>query len=340
VEILSMPKEPKYKSLLNNSIDAAVSAIEIYNKPDFKYREETFCILLSNAWELLLKAKLLKENTDNSECLFVKEKNTKRSESKEKTEEHKINRCGNKVTIGIFETINQLNSKKLLLEAVCISNIEILIEIRDSAIHFFNKDPLLCKRVLEVGTASLRSFIKLIQDWFDLDMSKYNFYIMPITFFHEFEFSSSSISKQDKQTERLLNFISDKEKEHPFDEKSEHSISLQLETKFIKSKSPEAMPVKWTNDKKAPAVTIKEEDLFKDKYNIPYRDLLKKCKERYSDFKADKIFNAIKAKLTAPSNNERYGKTRYLDPIRKKGANKTLYSPEIFKELDKKYKKK
>ena len=39
------------------SISAAISAIEIYNKPDFSFREEAFSLLMVNAWELLLKAK-------------------------------------------------------------------------------------------------------------------------------------------------------------------------------------------------------------------------------------------------------------------------------------------
>lgn len=46
---------PRYKSFIDKSVGAALSAIEIYNKPDFKYREETFAILMINAWELLLK---------------------------------------------------------------------------------------------------------------------------------------------------------------------------------------------------------------------------------------------------------------------------------------------
>ena len=33
-------------AILEKSIACAVSAIEIYNKPDFKYREETFSILM------------------------------------------------------------------------------------------------------------------------------------------------------------------------------------------------------------------------------------------------------------------------------------------------------
>ena len=45
--------------MLEKSVAAMLSAIEIYNKPDFKYREETFSVLCINAWELLLKAKVL-----------------------------------------------------------------------------------------------------------------------------------------------------------------------------------------------------------------------------------------------------------------------------------------
>jgi hypothetical protein len=44
------------KELSEKSILAAVAAIEIYNKPDFHYREEAFALLATNAWELLLKA--------------------------------------------------------------------------------------------------------------------------------------------------------------------------------------------------------------------------------------------------------------------------------------------
>jgi len=51
----------KHSLLLEKSIQAVLSAIELYNKPIFSYREESFSILMVNAWELLLKAKKLKE---------------------------------------------------------------------------------------------------------------------------------------------------------------------------------------------------------------------------------------------------------------------------------------
>lgn len=40
--------------LAHKAVAAAVASIEVYNKPDFYYREETFAILMTNAWELLL----------------------------------------------------------------------------------------------------------------------------------------------------------------------------------------------------------------------------------------------------------------------------------------------
>ena len=48
------------RTLADKSIDAMLAAIEVYNKPTFAYREESFAILAINSWELLLKARLLK----------------------------------------------------------------------------------------------------------------------------------------------------------------------------------------------------------------------------------------------------------------------------------------
>ena len=63
-----MKRNQLYESLIDKSISSMLSAIEIYNKPDFKYREETFAILSVNSWELLFKAKLFKQN--NYKCQF------------------------------------------------------------------------------------------------------------------------------------------------------------------------------------------------------------------------------------------------------------------------------
>ncbi len=61
-----------YFQLLEKSQEAFVVAVELYNKPTIKYRVEGFAFFVCNAWELMLKAKLLKDKGMNS--LFYKDK--------------------------------------------------------------------------------------------------------------------------------------------------------------------------------------------------------------------------------------------------------------------------
>ncbi|WP_222864744.1 DUF3644 domain-containing protein, partial [Serratia marcescens] len=63
-----------FNVLLNKAVSASVTAIEVYNKPDFKFREESFSILMVNAWELLLKARILQLSNDNKDSIYVKSK--------------------------------------------------------------------------------------------------------------------------------------------------------------------------------------------------------------------------------------------------------------------------
>ncbi len=48
------------KKLLDKSIEAFSMAIELYNKPTIRYRVEGFAIFICNAWELMLKAHMIK----------------------------------------------------------------------------------------------------------------------------------------------------------------------------------------------------------------------------------------------------------------------------------------
>lgn len=48
--------------LIDKSIEAFIMGLEIYNKPTIKYRIEGFSFFICNAWELMLKAELLKRN--------------------------------------------------------------------------------------------------------------------------------------------------------------------------------------------------------------------------------------------------------------------------------------
>ncbi len=88
-------KHPKHKSFVDKSIGAALSAIEVYNKPDFKYREETFSILMINSWELLLKAKIIKENKGDLKSIYAMVNKVGKNGNKLSTLTPDLNRSNN-----------------------------------------------------------------------------------------------------------------------------------------------------------------------------------------------------------------------------------------------------
>ena len=49
------------EKLIDKSKEAFLMAIEVYNKPSIKYRVEGFSFFICNAWELMLKAYMMKK---------------------------------------------------------------------------------------------------------------------------------------------------------------------------------------------------------------------------------------------------------------------------------------
>jgi len=329
-------KHPKHKSFVDKSIGAALSAIEVYNKPDFKYREETFSILMINSWELLLKAKIIKENNGNLKSIYILINKVGKKGNKLNSLTPDLNRSLNPKTIGLSKCLNICEQAPINLNSTVKENVFLLMEIRDTAIHFQHVDLYLSKKVFEIGTASLKNYLTLITEWFKYDLSVYNFFLMPMTFFHEFEaIKSFSINNNKDQIENLLKYISEKEKEAPSDENKDFNISLRLETKFVKSTSTESLLVNYSTDPDAIKINIQEEDALKN-YPYDYEKLTTALNKRYSDFKANQQYHNIRKPLMKI---KKYCKTRLLDPNNSKSAKKDWYGTEIFKEFDKHYTK-
>lgn len=331
-----MSRKARCQYLLEKSVHAALSAIEIYNKPDFKYREESFSILMVNAWELLLKARILQLNNNKLESIYIVDPNKKRKDGKPyKKPKYKKSRSGNFLTIDVTNAMKKLKLPDRLQE-----NLGLLIEIRDNAIHFMNESKLFEKKVLEIGTASLKSYVLLVNEWFNYDLSQYNFYLMPISFFRNFEMQSFSINKEDKQHQNLLKFIAEKERNYPSDETQDHNISLILETKWVKSKSVDALTTLKYDPDDPNAITYKvdSEAEFQKKYPWNWSDHLKpQLKQRYKDIKFNKQFWDLKAQI---ERDKRFSDERPLDWNKPSGTKKRFYSTNILKEFDKHYKKK
>ena len=121
----------------------------------------------------------------------------------------KLNRSGNPHSHSLAYLAGKLvEDKDSGLQCGCHDNILALIEIRDNAAHFLNKDLYLGRRVLEVGTASLRNYLQLATEWFQLDLSIYNSFLMPISFYHGFEAAEpATTSNYPEQISKLLAYL-------------------------------------------------------------------------------------------------------------------------------------
>jgi len=312
-----------YSLLVDKAIIASLSAIEIYNKPDFKFREETFSILMVNAWELLLKAKILQDNNDNKDSIYFKEKGTI-----VKTE------SGNPKTISISKALKKLESSNEIKENVGV-NIRLLLEIRNNSVHFIHNDTALAEKIQGIGTASLKNFMRLATNWFSFDFQKFNFYILPLFFHNPTEVESFSVDNNPQ--DQLRKYLEKIENKHENNEDPNFSISQRLEVKVVKTDSGEAIPVKMTNDPDAPKMQISTEKAFKA-YPHTYKELCEILVKRYKDFKKNCIFHSLKKEFEAKG--EKFCKKNWLNPTIQKGTHKKFYHNRIIEEFDKHYERK
>lgn len=161
------------RSLLEKSLGAMLAALEVYNKPVFNYREESFVILAVNSWELLLKARVVQLSSNKISSILVYENRRKADGKMSEKLYRKQNRAGNFSTIGIFKAIDILDNKYgETISPALKANIEALTEIRDNAVHFVNKDFVFAKGIHEIGTAAVKNYVAATKLWFDVDLGK------------------------------------------------------------------------------------------------------------------------------------------------------------------------
>lgn len=102
-------------NLLEKSQEAFLLSIEIFNKPTINYRAEGFTYFICNAWELLLKAYMIKNKGDKS-IYYPKKDNRTLS----------LSECLKKVFTNENDPIRK--------------NLEIIIELRNTSTHFIIKE--------------------------------------------------------------------------------------------------------------------------------------------------------------------------------------------------------
>lgn len=154
----SVPSEDVAR-LLDNSIAAVIAAIEIYNKPDRDYRDEISVILLANAWELLLKALLLSKGV---------------SISYDEDDDR---------TLGIRDSLRESKPffpHGLKYESIR-SNLNLLIDYRDRAIHYYNEEGISLV-MYNLEQACVRNYADLLRSAFEINLrERSSIVLFPLT---------------------------------------------------------------------------------------------------------------------------------------------------------------
>lgn len=320
------------KELLDRAVAATVAAIEIYNKPDFLYREEAFTVLAINGWELLLKAKWLADHNNKVSTLYVMEPRTKKDGTKSKQLQVKETRSGNPFTHSLDFLAKKLAETKGF-DTNAWANIQALLELRDSSIHFYNRSGAFPVRLQEIGTASVKNFVAATKSWFGRDMSEFNFYLMPLSFVALPKQTEAVVLNHEEK--KFLAFVESLEPAND-DAESPYSVTVNIDIKFTRSKAKNALGVLVTTNPNAPEVRLTEEQI-RDRYPWDYDRLTEECRKRYKDFKAAQKYHDARKTLL---NDKRFGEIRFLDPGNLKSSKKPFFNPNILQELDKHFTKK
>lgn len=323
-----------HQRFVDKAAAAITAAVEVYNKPSFLYREETFAILALNAWELLLKAKVLKDADNAISSLRVYETRLTLTGVKSQKKYLKRNRTGNPQSITLGACITRLeetpNSK--LPKEVKV-NLDALIEIRDNSVHFITASSTLARQAQELAAACVRNFILLAKSWFKKDFSGILNLILPLSFVTPVQDAGAVVVSADES--RLIEHLKTLAQEVG-DGGGDYAVAIRMQVKLEKSALANASKVQLSKDADAVKVQLAEQDI-KEKYPWTYDELCKRMTARYGDFKINKAFHDLRKPLLS---DEKYAKVRYLDLENIASAKKPYFNANILQVFDQHYTKK
>ncbi|HYF63027.1 MAG TPA: DUF3644 domain-containing protein [Herpetosiphonaceae bacterium] len=219
------------RAILEKSIAACVAAIDTYNKPDCSYREETFSILLVNAWELLLKARIIYDNNDAVESI----------QATDHLGSPRRGRSGNLLTIDISHCLAIL-ARHNQLSRNARTNLEMLMEVRDNAIHYLTKDRDFRQKVQEIGVASLQNYMTAVHAWFNTDLSAYNFCLLPLAFFRAADPLAMAAQGKERELQNLLRYFQAMEGASTDNREDLYAVTLRLAPQFVSASIPAGAP--------------------------------------------------------------------------------------------------
>jgi hypothetical protein len=318
---------------VDKSQAALIAAIEIYNRPSHEYREESFALLAINAWELLLKARVLQTNANDLRSILVYSSRKKKSGGPSSKKYLERNPSGTAKTISLQKCITKLESdanSNLPIEVR--NNLLALSEIRDSSAHFITASPVLRGQVLAVSLATVKNFVLLAKSWFQLDLADQLSLVLPLAFLSPGVAVDSVVVNTGEG--QLIDYLLELAKVSP-DSKSEFDVALKVDVRLKRSNLLSATKVQVVDDPSATPVVLTEENIL-EAYPWTFDELCKQLHKRYSNFSVNAKYHSLRKALAT---NIKYAWMRLLDPRNPKGGRKQFFSQSIINEFDKHYEK-
>jgi len=323
-------------NLIKNSIAAYFAAIEIHNKPNIPYRYETTTLLITNAWELLLKAYIKK---------YIKKKSIYTKDG------HTISL--DKAIGYVEEYINSIEPKAF---TSIKENLLLIEQYRNNIVHYYNEQ--LEPYIFMLTAKAALNYVDFIKKYFARDiMEQDGLFILPLGFKLPFkpedfltkkaaQYISSPESK--RFIESIIDVITDLERDGVddsivvgFDIYLENVKRMTNSDLLVAITSQDDADAKFskisriqiTNDPNAQKVNLSDEELVRQ-YPLQYRDVCKRCKEAIAGFKQNRDFHRIMALIKTDS---RLAFTRKLNPNSTKSSITTFYAETVVDEISKMY---
>ena len=315
--------------LVDRAIAAMLSATEIYNKPCFQYRIEAFCMLALNAWELLLKAKWLRDNKNRITSLYQWTNKQRRNGEKSKVRVLKRTNSGAPKTHSIDYLIKEMMKQGRIEKPIC-DNLRVLDEFRNASVHFYINSREIAYRLQEVGMATVLNFSTLLQMWFKKTLSDLDLPLMPLSIANE-----PKVFQHDKTKEesKFLKFM-EQQGVGGQNDTGKFSVSVNIRVKLSRVPSNEDVSVRITNDPTAAPVSLTDDQMLQ-KFPYSHAMLVAELKRKYpGKFIQNAEFYRYKRRI---EQNPSMCTTRYLDPKKKSGTGMKWYSTAALQEFDKYY---
>ncbi len=325
------------KALKANARSAMFAAIEIHNKPIFKYRYEVCTLLMTNAWELALKSYIAKEL---QAVKLVKKDGT---------------------TKPFLDCLACVASKLGKSFEPTKHNLEILYEYRNKVAHFYASE------LETVILGLLKSAVIFFSDFMEDQLGEKlyeaeNLILLPIGFkkpISPLDFLSNQSAAKHSSSE-VKAFLESIKKSSEYLQKQgfedsiivNYSMALVAESRIknadltaaINNAVPQGNVIavqnvistaNLTNEPSAKQLRLSEESVYDNLFTYTYHDVVDAARKKFSNFTMVKQFHDIMRDL---KKNANLARTRLLNPKNPNGTHQTFYSKTLLDELGKFYK--